>query len=206
LFISLPIQHHLHLKYVFEDTNAVIDIPPVPLSINTRLFEQYQTEFSLIEQEPIKQSKHWQFCQDAKSCLQFEPTGEVLLSSIGTMLWEKYKNQFFTFYCPDDVWAEIQEQDDIKRIIAVKFYDEGQRNSKTEHKIYGQKGKPKYSEHLVFDDGNNNNRIYYFYDNPRVYVYKTFQNEEKAKDYIQEQVSHDEIKRTSGMRRIRLAL
>ena len=80
-----------------------------------------------------------------------------------------------TTHSIDEIFNDILEQNDILSILRRKM-EPNLLASKTERK----------GDHDVFDDGNNNNRIYYFIDAGKMYIYKTFQNEEKAQKYIKE--------------------
>lgn len=163
------------VKYIFEETNTLIEIPGLPLTLDRSLFEKYEREFCLIDEETsLKKPDHYQFVEEAASCLEIGATGEATLNSLGLMLWTKYKSEHFFFYASEEVWNEIQSQKDIQRILKTKFHTPKVRQEKTEKK----------KEHYVFDDGDNNNRIYYFEESGKVYVYKTFENEPKAKAFI----------------------
>jgi len=162
------------VKYIFEDTDTLIEIPFLPLIIDNDLFEKYEKEFYLIDKETSLEKKdHYQFTKDASSCLEMAET-QVSLNSLGIMLWGKHKQKYFFFYASNEVWKEIQSQENIKRILRTKFRVQESRQGKTEKK----------KDHYVYDDGNNNNRIYYFEKNEGVYIYKTFENEQKAKAFI----------------------
>ncbi len=115
-----------------------------------------------------------------------------MLNSLGSALWNKYKARFFTFLAPDDVWQEIQTQQDILRILQNKFHDEAARENKTETK----------QVHRVFDDGKNNNRIYYFTHDGNVYIYKTFESESAAKKFIDSDLDKDAVIRASQPRHL----
>jgi hypothetical protein len=103
------------------------------------------------------------------------------------------------FYTPDAVWEEIQPQPDILRIFRGKFSNVQIQKSKTETKaeLEGEEYK-----HLVYDDGNNNNRIYYFQEKGRIYVYKTFENEEDAKKFIRKPKQKTHVIQSSTVKKL----
>ncbi len=181
------------MQYIFEDTDTLIEIPFLPLKIDDDLFERWAVQFSQLESNFIKCKENYSFWQAAQSCL--EVTGDdITLNLLGTVLWDKYKKRFFTFLAPDDVWTEIQKQRDILRILQDKFHDEAARKNKTEIK----------KVHHVFDDGDNNNRIYYFIHNGNVYIYKTFESEPAAKKFIDSGLDKDAVIRVSQLRSLSL--
>ncbi|MDY6991414.1 MAG: hypothetical protein SVR94_02245, partial [Pseudomonadota bacterium] len=183
------------VRYIFEDTDTLIEIPLLPLTIDNSLFEKYEREFYLIEEETsLNKQNHYQFVEEAASCLEIDDTG-VTLNSLGLVLWDKYKSRYFFFYASDDVWKEIQSQEDIKRILKTKFGDKDSRQNKTEIK----------GEHFVYDDGDNNNRIYYFDEQGTVYIYKTFQSEERAKAVINTSLDRNTEVKKAKLRKIELA-
>jgi putative CRISPR-associated protein (TIGR02619 family) len=163
------------VKYIFEDTDTLIEIPLLPLTIDKGIFEKYQDAFFKLEENSFlkKQDCH-HFATEVESCLEIDSDGNVSFNSLGLMLWEKYKSGFFFFYTSDEVWTDIQNQPDIQRILKTKFHIFEARQNKTEKK----------QDHYVYDDGDNNNRIYYFEVDGSIYIYKTFESESKAKAFI----------------------
>lgn len=181
------------LYYIFEDTDSLIHIPQAPIDINWNLFEKHWERFASLENGEIVNTNvfPYEFLQEAAGSLEISDQ-VVVLNPLGVILWKKYKSRYFLFMAPDDIWSEIQTQKDIGRIIRDKFTSEKQRTSKTEKK----------QDHYVFDDGNNNNRIYYIEEGGIIYVYKTFENEEKAKAYINEKINKKEIMKASKIRKV----
>jgi len=174
-----------------DDNFDLLKIPNIPINVDFGLFEKYWKEIEEIATTG-EIDDDYQLKQDLDSILEFEGN-MAMLSGLGYVLWEKYKSKFFLFHCPDEIWSEIQEQKDILRIIAGKFADKNHRQSKTEKKQI----------HYVFDDGNNNNRIYYFEKDNVVYIYKTFENEEKAKAFIKSIIDEKLLLNESKPRKIK---
>ncbi|MCL0062572.1 hypothetical protein M1N11_00090 [Peptococcaceae bacterium] len=81
-----------------------------------------------------------------------------------------------------------------RRILQTKFHFKEQRESKSEMK----------NGHLVFDDGNNQNRIFYFEEDSNIYIYKVFTDHSKYESYLNSssQLDKDKIKKESKSRRV----
>jgi len=175
------------IAYIFEETDSLIFIPPLPITID---FEVFKSNLEAIKQlddgiENYNKAKQTNF----KSFSELEEKGLVeqvddlaFLSPVGKIFYEKFKEKFFVFYAPDDVNNEIKQQQEITRILKTKFA-KGIYKKKTETK----------GEHHVYDDGNNNNRIYYFQHEGNIYIYKTFESEEAAREFISQPINKEKI-------------
>ena len=180
--------------YIFEDTEELIRIPQAPLGVNLEIFERYWEKFNLLEQEKVAEENRldFSFKEEASTTLEISDN-LAALNPLGLMLWKKYKSMYVFCYASDDVWKEIQGQRNIYRILKDSFWDAQRRDSKTETK----------GEHLVYDDGRNQNRIYYFERDGNIYIYKTFQSHDDAERYIKESVNKEEIIGKSKVRKIK---
>jgi len=188
--------------YIYEESEALIKIPKTPIKIDYELFDRYYKEIMLLENaienyEIAKRADYQKFNELEERGLVEVLGNYAFLSPIGNIFFERYKNQFFLFYCSDEVWEEIQRQSDIKRILTEKFSNEEIRKNKTEIK-QGLSG----IKHTVYDDGNNNNRIYYFEEGDNIYIYKTFEDEEAAKEFIKTKFDKERIVKNSTLRRL----
>lgn len=167
--------------YVFQEENDskfdLIEIPRMPVSYQTEVFEKFWEIFSrfgansdeILDKNQLPQD----FLNECLGCLE-EIDGQVTLNPAGKILWWSYQQSYFFLQISDEIWDEIQGQTEIKRILGTKFCNSEIRSNKTERK----------QDHLVFDDGNNDNRIYYFEQNSKIFIYRTFENEEKARAFI----------------------
>ncbi len=182
-----------NFQEVKDEKFDLITIPDLPLSIDYSLFEKYWSELTFVETKG-EYINDFQFQQDMKNLLEPAEGKSQMLTMLGYALWEKYKSRYFKFLCPDDVWKQISQQNNILRIIKTKFWNITLRDSKTESK----------QEHLVFDDGNNNNRIYYFLKDGLVYIYKTFENEKNAKAFINTKIDYAKIVSDANPRKIEI--
>lgn len=186
------------IYYIFEGSQTVIKIPRVPIKIDYNIFEKYSDEITMLHDvienySQIKSNNYQAYTTLEENGLVETIDGMAFLSPLGLIFNEKYRRKFFNFYCTEKVWAEIQAQKDIIRIIKDKFARAIHKN-KTETK----------GVHTVFDDGNNQNRIYYFQHEGGIYIYKTFQNEEAAKKFIDSSFNKEEIVKNAKMRRLGL--
>lgn len=187
----------ISLNYKFEETDSLIEIPRLPIKRDYELFDTHVNTFQKIEEEvELRTSEYYQFIQDAESCLEYTQNGKMFtLNSLGLIFWEEYKKEFFSFYSPDEVWEEIQSQNDILRILKTKLYNpQVWKSSKNEKK----------GDKWCYDDGDNNNRIYYLFQNSSLYIYKTFESESAAKKYIDQKIDFDKIIKNSKLRKIKI--
>ncbi len=186
--------------YNFQETKDenfdLLRIPNIPINIDYALFEKYWDELNLIADEGIS-PENYQLERDLESIVE-KDNQSMYLTSLGYALWEKYKESFFVFYCPDEVFTEFNKQEDIKRIFSTKFHSKIERASKV---------KSEQQHKTVFKDGNNNNRIYYFEKEDMVYVYKTLENHSLHEKFLltsfNEQIRNDIVK-NSKPRKIKI--
>lgn len=187
------------IVYIYEETETLITIPRVPISVDFQVFDRYYEEILQLEEAIDNYSKTKSENFEAfevleKMGLVEKMDGGAVLSPIGIIFFESFKNQYFVFYCSDDVWDEIQNQRDIQRVLTEKFCNKQIRENKTEDK----------NGHCVYDDGDNPNRIYYFEKEGKIYIYKTFEDEEAAKAYIKKPVDKEQVIKKSKKREWRL--
>ena len=184
------------INYIYEEFKELISIPKLPIKIDIDFVEKYYDNLIILKKglDNYNKTKANEF--EIYDNLEKHGFIEIadnmaILSPIGNIFLKKYQSQFNIFYCPDEVWKEIQNQKDIKRILKIKF-NTGIWESKTETK----------QDHLVYDDGNNKNRIYYFKNQENTYIYKIFENEENAQEYINQKVDKKAIIKKSNKRNL----
>lgn len=178
------------IYYIFEDTDSLIEIPYLPIDIKWEIFENYWEVFAKIEHPNFlpKDEISREFLEKYKSLLEevrLDNKIYISLNPLGEIFWRKYKSGFFLFYAPEEVYQEIKKQDKIQEIIASKFSHDDIRRNKTENK----------NGHLVYDDGNNPYRIFYFEDEGKIYIYKTFESHEEYEDFLNNVKFDDNLKR-----------
>jgi hypothetical protein len=190
----------ISLNYIFEDSNVLITIPQSPISIDENLFERYSHIFQDLSNSIeipkdvfIKKNKLY---EGFPTELIYEVTEGnnciISLDPLGEIYWRHYESKYFIFYGPQKTINEIDNQKDILRILSEKFWQKEIRKNKTERK----------GSHYVYDDGDNPNRIYYFEHEGKLYIYKTFQNEEAGREYINKEIKKEEILNSSIKKRI----
>lgn len=185
------------LRYKFEEADGLISIPQAPLSIDWSLFEEHEAQFKALEEGvddwPAFKNEHYTFYQKADSCIHAE-NGIAILSPLGEVFWQRYRNRYFLFYAPDDVYENLQSMPDIRRILSTKG-----EYLKGDQKVEQKNG------HYVYDDGNNENRIYFFRDGDDLYLYGAFEDHDAAEDFIEASIGEGkrrDIKERSVLRRI----
>jgi len=181
------------LYYVFEETDNLIEIPPVPIDINQKIFEKYENEFELLDDGEIKQKSDFShdFLKYCASCL--ETTNNLItLNPLGKILWNKYLLKYYSLYCTDQVFTDIENYKDIKRIIQTKY-----------HHIIDRQKVEKKKDHYVYDDGKNNNRIYFFKEDEKLFIYRVFINHDDAEKFIDTPFGDEEKKKVKDEAKIR---
>lgn len=177
--------------YIFEFTNALIEIPQVPIRIDEELFDKYWKELYLIDSSILaeKSKLDYSFIQDCENILEIEDNF-IALNPLGKILWDKYRRENFIFYTTDEIYNEIKKQTHIINILKNKF----QWN-------YQNKTEPK-NGHYVYDDGNNPYRIFYFKNGDDFYIYKTFEDHDKYEKYLNDQ--KNQIKKDEFIKQVKL--
>jgi len=176
------------IYYIFENTDALIQIPNIPIDINWKLFEDYWESFSLIEKSNVIKESDLpeKFLKDCRAFLESEDIDNehcCVLNPLGEILWNKYKEKYFVFYTTDDIYEKINHKE-IQRIFKSKFSNPQIRGSKTQIK----------NNHYVYDDGNNPYRIFYFEEKDVIYVYKVFVNHDDYSKYLNDTLVDQKFK------------
>ncbi|MDQ7032453.1 MAG: putative CRISPR-associated protein [Desulfonauticus sp.] len=187
------------IYYIFEDTDSLIKIPKTPIQVDFKIIEE---NFNLLKEldNGIDNYQQWQSINYSK--LEdingfIDTDGDIaLLSPLGKIFLYKYENKFFIFYASDKVWKDINNKKEILRILKTKFCFKILRESKTEQK----------NIHIVFDDGDNQNRIFYFESDNKLYIYNVFTNHKKSDDFIRKVllIDKEKIKNESKKRIIEI--
>lgn len=177
------------IYYIFEDTDVLIKIPNIPFSvnwINCNEIKSYRQELQKLEKgidnksdyEKLKQSDFY-----AKYSYLIWEAEETLaeLNPIGKIILEKCKSLIYTILVTDEVCEKIEKNKDLKRLFKDKFWKETVRESKTENK----------NGHLVYDDGDNQLRIFYREKDGFMYVYAVFDNHKEYELYLKKPYSQE---------------
>ncbi|MBN2835287.1 MAG: hypothetical protein JXR48_10000 [Candidatus Delongbacteria bacterium] len=163
--------NNLPVFYNFQENNNerfdLLRIPNIPINVDFSLFDKYWSEIDQVTKTGIRIRSH-QFEKDLNSILEVE--GEnMMLSSLGSVLWENYRSKFFLFYCPDDVYLEIEKTPEILKIMQEDFCREELRLNNIN---------PEPNEHkFTYKRPRSVQRIYYFLNDERYPIlYKVFNN------------------------------
>lgn len=194
--------------YIFQEESEnnpdLIEIPPVPLEVKTDVFVKYFFDFKKITSDlHPRDSFSSDFLSDPEvQKLVFEEDGFIYLNDFCVILWEKFISDHFVYFTSDDIQKEISMQPNIQRILSNKLcYEEIRHGSSVEVKS---------SHRHVFDDGKNGNRIYFFEEYGRTYIYKTFDTNHDAHEKYLSKITFDnslkeEIVKRSEFRIIKIA-
>ena len=178
------------LVYIFEDSEELIKIPPVPISIDYSFIEENLALLDTLSNgvenfNKIKQDD-FQRWQELEKKGFIETTDNIaILSPVGEIFLRKYKSEFFVFYASDDIFMRIERNENLRGLIAEKFSVVALRESKTENK----------NGHLVFDDGDNPYRIFYFVDNDKIFIYEAFDNHDDYMRYLKKHEFDNKLRR-----------
>jgi len=184
------------LYYKFEEVDGLLSIPQVPLTLDEDLFREHEAAFGhlaeWVDDWPAFRDRHHEFVRRAGDLIEVADN-VAKLSPLGELFWGYYTDQFVFFYAPDDVYEKIRdEQPNVRGILRTKM-----KQLRDEDQV-----EPK-GDHLAFDDGNNSNRIFLFYEENELYIYKTFDEEGDYDNYDKywRNGSFDEEDKTAVMRR-----
>jgi len=177
------------IYYIFEKTDALIDIPNIPFSKELIDFDElgnYLDLFIQLEKGITEENGYYKFKNSEfykrYSFLIWEEESLAELNPIGKILFEKYKENYFVFFVTEDAKKEIGNSPELRNVLK-RFSKRETRMSKTEAK----------NGHFVYDDGNNSYRIFYREKNENIYVYKAFCNHDKYKYYLNKVPYSDDI-------------
>jgi len=109
------------IYYIFENTDALIKIPHIPIDIKQSIFEKYRDFFRKLERESIVELPQG-LSEDEKEDIYslLEQTDNLYsLNPLGIILWGKYKRFFEIIYVSDLVQNYIS-QDAQRKVIFEK--------------------------------------------------------------------------------------
>jgi len=113
------------IYYIFEDTDALIKIPYIPIDINWQIFELHKGFFRKLEREKIFELPQGLSEDERKDIFSLlEQTDNLYtLNPLGVILWEKYKKNFEIFYISDLVMSYLNRNNQWK-VISEKSMKE----------------------------------------------------------------------------------
>jgi putative CRISPR-associated protein (TIGR02619 family) len=116
------------IYYIFEETDTLIKIPYIPLSINWDIFKENEEFFRRLEREGLCKLPLGIPSKDVESLVEIRG-GSISLNPLGVALWEKYKEGFDIFYISQTARAYVENKPDY-RIICEKTFIELKRRLK----------------------------------------------------------------------------
>lgn len=187
------------IYYIFEDTDALIKIPNIPLSkewFDWKKLKEYKDILEKLEQGIIEKSEYYalinsEFYQKYSFLIWTDKEGLAGLNPIGEIIYNKCKEKVFEFYTYDEIFSIIQNNKDLKELFVKQFSNKEKRKNKTEEK----------NGHFVYDAGNNQLRIFYREFKNNVYVYKVFANHDEYERYLNSTPFNENILNYSNFKR-----
>ncbi|MCX8167343.1 MAG: putative CRISPR-associated protein [Candidatus Micrarchaeota archaeon] len=179
------------IYYIYENTDTLIKIPKMPISskcFDICKIDRYYSYFEeldkgLDDRGEIAKILSSSFYEDFSFVVWHyqEKDGELVeLNPIGKILFEKYKENVHYFWSNDNVVNKILSSKGLLGVLD-KFFKQI-RISKTEHK----------GNQMVYDDGNNQIGIFYYYVNNQLSkdeelcIYEAFENHDKYRRYLED--------------------
>ncbi|GAB5047026.1 putative CRISPR-associated protein [Thermodesulfovibrio sp. TK110] len=130
------------IYYIFEDTDAIIEIPHIPIDIKWEIFEKYKHFFYKLEREGIIEFKdvNNKDYQEVKSILEHADS-LFSLNPLGVTLWERYKRKFDLFYVSKEYDEYIKNNKQYQKIAEKSLLElkrrlkENPSNPDLDHKL-----------------------------------------------------------------------
>ncbi|MCM8816029.1 MAG: putative CRISPR-associated protein [Candidatus Omnitrophica bacterium] len=177
---------NLPLYYVFEETENIIIIPPVPLDINWHFFKNHREIFAKLDGidsqwNETKKKIPWEEYEKMKPLI-YEFGNDAELSPLGKILWNTYKIRYFVFWTRADIKDRFERDFQVQEILkkfAIKNFRDSNSQPLPEYKpfkVYKHSGR---GEDIV--------RIIYKEENCAVYISHIFTGREVhgSVDYMQ---------------------
>lgn len=160
--------NHIPSYYIFEDSDVLMKIPLLPLTIDWEIFDRYADMFHKVEKSggcaenwnTIAAGTKPEHRETVNACLEIEDN-YADLSTFGRLLWNKYNSRRNLFYLNDTIKTALKSDPDSENYL-MKLFDENFARTKTENK----------NGHLVLDLGRTAPRIFYRQKDGYLYIYK----------------------------------
>jgi len=125
------------IYYIFEETDALIEIPHIPLDINWEVFEKNLDFFLKLEKDPVQDKQNLQYNDDVKSLI--EQAGNLIdFNPLGLTLWKKYRERFEIIKVSSLVASLLKENSrESEKIILelINKYNESFQSSDLHHSL-----------------------------------------------------------------------
>ncbi len=167
--------------YIFEDTDALMKIPLLPLSIDWDIFDKYPDIFHEVEESGggvddwnmISAKIKAKYSETINACFEIDGN-DADLSTLGRLLWHKYNCRRNLFYMNDESIQSALKSDPDSKEYLMKLFDDNFARTKTENK----------NGHLVLDLGRTAPRIFYRKKDGSFYIYKYTRHDNEYERFI----------------------
>ncbi|ODM24792.1 hypothetical protein A7W90_00365 [Clostridium sp. Bc-iso-3] len=173
--------------YIYEETETIVTLPNIPLKFDYEWFEKDFEVFNEISNgaEIDKIEKISEGFFDKKEYKDYEFIFErvdnvIDFTDAGTVLWKRFMQDKSIYYIPEDVWEQINKDEGILTFLKSK-----KESTNVE---------PENSHKTVWKHCRNTERIYYFIDGKKTFIYKVFSDHNAHDKYIREVKFNDELK------------
>jgi len=179
--------NHIPAYYIFEDTEALMKIPLLPLSIDWEIFDAYADIFREVEKgdgcvdnwKAIVGGIKPEHQESIYACFEVEGN-YALISTFGKLLWNKYKARRYIFYQNDFVKNGFKSDPNYEDYL-IKVFDANLVRAKTENK----------NGHLVLDLGRRAPRIFYRIKDGSLYIYRYTRHNDDYERFINSNPFHN---------------
>jgi len=166
--------------YIFEDIDALMKIPLLPLSINWEIFDNYADIFHKVKESgggvddwnTISAKIEAKDRETINACFEIDGN-DADLSTFGRLLWKKYNAERYIFYLNDPIKSVLKNEPDSKKYF-MKLFDDNFALTKTENK----------NGHLVIDLGRTAPRIFYRQKDGYFYIYKYTRHDNEYERFL----------------------
>ncbi|MCS7163553.1 MAG: putative CRISPR-associated protein [Thermodesulfovibrio sp.] len=111
------------IYYVFEDTDALIKIPQIPISINWSIFEKNEEFFFNLEKEGIEEIEDEKKIDPSIVSLLESADNLYSLNPLGIALWERYKSEYDFIYVSHEIEEYLNKNPEKKKIFESSIFE-----------------------------------------------------------------------------------
>lgn len=111
------------IYYIFENTDALINIPFVPLSINWQVFKENEHFLYYLEVNTVHKLPDGIELRSEVESLVEKSDNLVSLNPLGIAFWEKYKESFDLFYISYIAIKYFENRKDRQTVIKKSFQE-----------------------------------------------------------------------------------
>lgn len=179
------------IYYIFEDTESLIEVPNIPLTMewfNCDELLNYSEKLEELrkgidEKEKYEKLINSEFFKKYSLLVWTDDEGLAESNPIGEIIYNKCNEKYLTVFIHEDEWKKIDKNEKLKNIISNRFSNQQLRKENTEIK----------RNHYVFDSGDNPFRIFYREKDGQVWIYKVFDNHDEYERYLKSQEYKEDL-------------